>query len=57
MLIHSETIMTDEQKILKNFQGMNAQARAHYLALGDRLAAKFPALPAPFLRLVGNLIK
>lgn len=49
--------MTDEQKVLKNYRSMNAQAKAHYLALGDRLAAKFPMLPASFLRLVSNLVK
>lgn len=46
--------MTDEQKLIKNFRAMNEQAKAHYLALGDKLSAKFPALPPTFLRLVGG---
>ena len=50
--------MTDEQKILNNYRAMNAQAKAHYLALGDRMASKFPQLPVAFLRLVvSKLIK
>ena len=46
--------MTDEQKIIKNFRTMNAQAKAHYLGLGVRMAKRFPELPAVFLRLVSS---
>ncbi len=46
--------MTDEQKILNNFQKMNAQAKAHYLALGEKLAGKFSELPPVLLRLVSS---
>lgn len=50
--------MSDEQKVLDNYRAMNQQAKAHYLALGERMAFKFPELPATLLRLVvGKLVK